>query len=340
MSAIAHEPAAAKPAATRLHLIDYDETHLTERYLERVEECAPFRASRTVTWLNVDGLEDPQLFARLAEVMKLHALTLEDIQNRGQRPKVEDYGDYLYVVAKMIDIGGDREHIDVEQLSLILGENYVITVQERAGDAFDPVRNRIRSSAGRVRKNGADYLAYALLSVIVDRYFEVTDWIAERIERLEEQMAGDERPETLRAMHRLKRELIFLRRGITPMREVMAALRHAETALIRPGTTPYLRDIYEHLVQVSERIDTARDLLGSVQDLYMTRLTNRTNNVMRIIAVFSSIFLPLNFITGVFGMNFQFMPLLHAHWGVPLALLSMLAIVVAMLAYFRRKRWI
>jgi magnesium transporter len=323
-----------------MHLIDYDETQLTEREVLTIEECAPYRQAKTVTWLNIDGLGDDKLFARLAEVMKLHALTLEDMQKLGQRAKVEDYGDYLYIVAKMIDVSPSRERIEVEQLSLVLGENYVITVQEDPGDAFDPVRNRIRAAAGRVRRNGADYLAYLLLSVIVDRYFEVTDWVAERIERLEEQMAGDERPETLRAMYRMRRELIFLRRAINPMREVMAALRHSESGLIRPGTTPYLRDLYEHLVQVSERIDTARDLLGSVQDLYVSRQSNRTNNVMRIIAVFSSIFLPLNFITGVFGMNFEFMPLLHVHWGVPVALLSMLGIVAAMLAYFRKRRWL
>jgi magnesium transporter len=202
------------------------------------------------------------------------------------------------------------------------------------------VRNRIRAAAGRVRRNGADYLAYLLLSVIVDRYFVVTDWLAERIERLEEQMAGNERPEILRAMHRLKRELIFLRRGINPMRDVVATLRHSETELVRDSTTPYLRDLYEHLVQVSERIDTARDLLGSVQDLYSSRLSNRTNTVMKIIAVFSSIFLPLNFITGVFGMNFQFMPLVNAHWGAAIAFAVMLLVVAAMLTYFRRKRWI
>jgi magnesium transporter len=323
-----------------MHLIDYDETQLTERDVLTVDECAPFRESKTVTWLNVDGLRDDKLFARLAEVMKLHALTLEDMQKVGQRAKVEDYGDYLFVVAKMIDVAPSRERIEVEQLSLVLGENYVITVQEEPGDAFDPVRNRIRGAAGRVRRNGADYLAYQLLSVVVDRYFEVTDWVAERIERLEEQMAGDERPETLRAMYRMRRELIFLRRAINPMREVMAALRHTESGLIRPGTTPYLRDLYEHLVQVSERIDTARDLLGGVQDLYVSRQSNRTNSVMRIIAVFSSIFLPLNFITGVFGMNFEFMPLLHVHWGVAVALLSMLAIVAGMLAYFRKRRWL
>ncbi len=340
MSAIA--PAKAEPAAMRgrLHLIDYDETRLTERDVEAVEECAPFRASSSVTWLNVDGLDDAALFARLAEVMKLHALTLEDIQNRNQRPKVEDYGDYLYVVAKMIDVNAAGERIEVEQLSLVLGENHVLTIQERPGDAFDPVRSRIRSAAGRVRRNGADYLAYLLLDVVVDRYFHVTDWLAERIDRLEQQMAGDERPETLRGLYRLKRELIFLRRGINPMREVVAALRHAETALIRPGTTPYLRDLYEHLVQVSERIDTARDLLGSVQDLYMTRQSNRTNTVMKIVAVFSSIFLPLNFITGVFGMNFEVMPLVHAHWGAATAFGVMLAIVIGMLWYFRRRRWL
>jgi magnesium transporter len=176
--------------------------------------------------------------------------------------------------------------------------------------------------------------------VTVDHYFEIVDWIGERIEQLDEQMAGDERPDTLRALHQLKREIIYLRRMVNPLRDVVASLRHAETDKIKPSTTPYLRDLYDHLVQLSERVDTYRDLLSGVQDMYLTRLSNRTNTVMKIVAVFSSIFLPLNFITGVFGMNFEFMPLLHAHWGVLAALGFMLVVSAGMMWFFRRKRWI
>jgi magnesium transporter len=329
---------AAVPART--HLIDYDEAGVTERAGVDPAECAAFRNRPTVTWVNVDGLQDRARIEQIAHALGLHPLTLEDILNTDQRLKMEDYGDYIYVVAKMLEVDRAKGRIVVDQLSLILGQGYVLSVQERPGDPFDPVRARIRSGAGRIRKSGPDYLAYALLDVTVDHYFEIVDWIGERIEQLDEQMAGDERPDTLRALHQLKREIIYLRRMVNPLRDVVASLRHAETDKIKPSTTPYLRDLYDHLVQLSERVDTYRDLLSGVQDMYLTRLSNRTNTVMKIVAVFSSIFLPLNFITGVFGMNFEFMPLLHAHWGVLAALGFMLVVSAGMMWFFRRKRWI
>jgi len=325
---------------SHVHLIDYDASEVTERDLDDLGAARALRESATVTWINIDGLTDRVRVEELTRSMGLHALTLEDILNTDQRPKLEDYGDYLFMTAKMLEVDETNQRIVVDQLNLILGANYVITAQEHPGDPFDPVRSRIRSAAGRIRRSGADYLAYALLDLTVDNYFAVADWIGERIEHLDEQMASDERPELLRALYRIKRELIFLRRAVNPLREVVAGLRHAETDKIRESTTPYLRDLYEHLVQVSERMDTYRDLLAGVQDMYVSRLSNRTNTVMKIIAVFSSIFLPLNFITGVFGMNFEFMPLLHAHWGVLAAFVAMLMVVAGMLAYFRRKRWI
>jgi len=333
---------AASPDArlTRIRVLDYDETRVSEQLLEDMEALSSLRNSPSVTWIDVEGLGDRPRIEALARAMGLHALTLEDVLNTDLRPKLEDYGDYVFLTAKMLDVDKATGRIVVDQLGVILGPNYVISVQEDPGDPFDPVRSRIRSAAGRVRRSGADYLAYLLLDLTVDHYFAVVDFMGERIEQLDEQVGGDERPEVLRALHQIKRELIFLRRAVNPLRDVVAGLRHAETDKIRESTTPYLRDLYEHLVQVSERIDTYRDLLAGVQDMYVSRMSNRTNTVMKIIAVFSSIFLPLNFITGVFGMNFEFMPLLHAHWGVLAAFVSMLVVVLAMLAYFRRKRWI
>jgi len=331
---------APAPRTTHVHVIDYDEARVTEQPLGDMAALPPLRDAPSVTWINVEGLGDRERIEALTRTMGLHALTLEDILNTDLRPKLEDYGGYLYLTAKMLEVDKAAQRIVVDQLSLVLGPGYVLSVQEHPGDPFDPVRSRIRAAAGRIRRSGADYLAYVLLDLTVDHYFAVVDWIGERIEQLDEQVAGDERPELLRALYQLKRELIYLRRAVNPLREVVAGLRHAETALVRDGTTPYLRDLYEHLVQVSERIDTYRDLLSGVQDMYVSRLSNRTNTVMKIIAVFSSIFLPLNFITGVFGMNFEFMPLLHAHWGVLAAFVAMLAVVLGMLAFFRRKRWI
>jgi magnesium transporter len=333
-------PALASPGRQpRITLLDYNEQGVTEREVADPVECLPYRQASSITWVNVDGIGDPGRIRKLAEVMGFHALTVEDMLNMDQRPKAEDYGDYFYVVVKMLDVdpGGD---ITVEQLSLVIGPNYVISILEDPGDPFEPVRTRIRNGLGKIRGMGADYLAYRLLAVIVDRCFAVTDRLGERIEQLDELVAGRERPEVLRGMYQTKREIIYMRKAVTPLREVVAALLHSESNLIRDATVPYLRDLYDHVVQAADRVDTARDLLASVQDLYLTRISNRTGTVMKIVAVFSSIFLPLTFITGIFGMNFEFMPLIHKPWGFALSAGTMLVTVAVMLWWFRRKRWI
>lgn len=333
-------PGTARPVQPpRITLIDYTPEQLTERTITDPEQCLPYRQSDSVTWVNVDGLGDHKPLEKLVRTMGLHALTLEDIFNTDLRPKIEDYGDYIYVVAKMLDVDRDNEQIRVDQLSLVLGPNYVISVQEEEGDPFEPVRSRIRNAAGRSRKSGADYLAYALLDVIVDQYFTVADWIGERIEALDELILAEERGDLMQRLYTLKRGVIFLRKSILPLREVASSLRNLDTELIRESTHPYLRDLYDHVVQVSDRIETCRDLLSSLQDAYLSTLSIRTNTVMKIIAVFSSIFLPLTFITGVFGMNFEFMPLIHRPWGFALSVLTMLGVVAGMLWIFRRKRW-
>ncbi len=324
----------------RVTLIDYTEQQVTERAVTHAEQCLPFRHADSVTWVNVDGLQDPKLLEQLAKVMGFHALTLEDILNTDIRPKIEDYGDYIYVVAKMLDVDRESEQIRVDQLSLVLGPNYVLSVQEEVGDPFEPVRNRIRNSAGRIRRTGADYLAYALLDLVVDQYFTVTDWIGERIETLDELIAADERGDVMQRVYALKRAVIFLRKSILPLREVVSTLRNLETDLIRDSTQPYLRDLHDHVVQVSDRIETCRDLLSGMQDVYLSTLSHRTNTVMKIVAVFSSIFLPLTFVTGVFGMNFEFMPLIHRPWGFAISVIAMLGIVLGMLWFFRYKRWL
>jgi len=330
-------PATATPQVT---LIDYTEQQFTERAVTHADQCLPFRHADSVTWVNVDGLQDPKLLEQLAKVMGFHALTLEDILNTDIRPKIEDYGDYIYVVAKMLEVDRASEQIRVDQLSLVLGSNYVLSVQEEAGDPFEPVRNRIRNSAGRIRRAGADYLAYALLDLVVDQYFTVTDWIGERIEVLDEFIVADEGGDLMQRLYALKRAVIFLRKSILPLREVVSTLRNLETDLVRDSTQPYLRDLHDHVVQVSDRIDTCRDLLSSLQDVHLSTLSHRTNTVMKIVAVFSSVFLPLTFITGVFGMNFEFMPLIHRHWGFALSVSAMLGVVFAMLWFFRYKRWL
>jgi magnesium transporter len=336
----ADEAPPAPAAAPRMTLIDYTEQQFIERPVAQPEQCLPFRHADSVTWVNVDGLQDPKTLEQLARVMGLHALTLEDILNTDLRPKIEDYGEYVYVVAKMLDMDRQGEQIRVDQLSLVLGPGYVLSVQEEPGDPFEPVRNRIRNAAGRIRRNREDYLAYALLDLVVDQYFTVTDWIGERIEALDEKIAAQARDDVMQSIYALKRAVIFLRKSILPLRDVVSTLRNLETELIRESTQPYLRDLHDHIVQVSERIDTCRDLLSGMQEVYLSTLSNRTNTVMKIVAVFSSVFLPLTFITGVFGMNFEFMPLIHRPWGFALSVISMLAVVLGMLWFFRYKRWL
>ncbi|MEO8628322.1 MAG: magnesium/cobalt transporter CorA, partial [Betaproteobacteria bacterium] len=323
--------------APHMTLIDYAADRVTEHEVFDPEQCAPFRHADSVTWVNVDGLHDTKKLEQLAKVMGFHALTLEDILNTDIRPKIEDYGDYVYFVAKMLDIDKATDQIHVDQLSLILGPGYVVSIQEEPGDPFGPLRSRIRNATGRLRRSAADYLAYALLDVVIDQYFVVADWISERIEKLDEQVAAEERADLMQNLYAIKRAVIFLRKSILPLRDVVFTLRNLDSDLIRESTAPYLRDLYDHIVQVSDRIETSRDLLSGLQDVYLSTLSNRTNTVMKIVAVFSSIFLPLTFITGVFGMNFEFMPLIHRSWGFALSVISMLSIVAAMLCYFRYK---
>jgi len=330
-------PAGAPP---RITLIDYTPDQVVEREVTDPQQCETFRKANSVTWVNVDGLQNPAVLEKLSQSMGFHSLTLEDILNTDLRPKIEDYGDYIYVVAKMLDVDRETERIRVDQLSLVLGPNYVVSIQEEAGDPFEPVRNRIRNAAGRLRRSGADYLAHALLDVVVDQYFTVMDWISERIEAIDESVTEDERGDLMQRLYTLKRAVIFLRKSIFPLRDVVSTLRNIDSDLILETTQPYLRDLHDHVVPLSDRIETGRDLLSGLQDVYLSTLSNRTNTVMKIVAVFSSVFLPLTFITGVFGMNFEFMPLIHRSWGFALSVLGMLLIVSAMLGYFRYKRWL
>jgi magnesium transporter len=331
---------AAHTGSPRITLIDYTAERVVEHVVDNPLACETYRKAQSVTWVNVDGLQNPAILEQLSKAMGFHLLTLEDILNTDLRPKIEDYGDYIYIVAKMLDIDRDTARIKVDQLSLVLGPSYVVSIQEEPGDPFGPVRSRIRNAAGRLRRSGADYLAHALLDLVVDQYFTVADWIGERIEALDERVMDEERGDLMQELYTLKRAVIFLRRTIFPLRDVVSTLRNLESDLIAESTHPYLRDLHDHVIQLSDRIDTARDLLSGLQDVYLSTLSNRANTVMKIIAVFSSVFLPLTFITGVFGMNFEFMPLIHRPWGFALSVLSMLAIDFGMLGFFRYKRWI
>jgi magnesium transporter len=330
----------AKGGQPRITVFDYDETNVIEKQVENAEECFPFKDKPTVTWINVDGLHDTRLVHSLAEKFALHPLVHEDILQPDQRPKMEDLGEYLYIVLKMVRWGGQGDGTIIEQVSLILGPNFVISFQEQPGDVFDPIRDRIRSSKGRIRKMGADYLAYNLIDAIVDGYFVVLEHLGDRLEAIEDRVITHPTPETLKELYKLKREGLYFRRCVWPVRELIMGLERIETPLISESIGVYLRDAYDHTIQIIDTTETFRDMLSGLVETYLSSLSSRMNEVMKILTIIATIFIPLTFIVGVYGMNFKFMPELSWPWAYPAVLAIMLTVAVLMLLYFRRKRWL
>jgi len=324
----------------RITMFDFDEQHMLEKVVRHVEECLPFANASTVTWINVDSLQMPGVMEAFGKALNFHPLMLEDILHTDQRPKFEDYGDYIFFVLKMLDYDAGKNEIVIEQLSLVLGANYLISFQERPGDEFDALRERIRKSVGRIRKLGPDYMAYALMDSVVDHYFDVLEKIGDKIETVEAILASNPKPDTLRMIHELRRELIFLRKSVWPLREVIASMQRSDSPLIHESTELFLRDLHDHVIRVAEGIDTYRDMLSSMQDVYLSSISNRTNEIMKVLTLFSSIFLPLTFITGIFGMNFHNFPELEWHYGLQGTAVLMALLGVGMYLFFRRKKWL
>ena len=324
----------------KIRIIDYDETQLEEKEAKTVEECFPFKDKPTITWINIDGLHDVETVEKIGKQFSLHPLILEDIDNTGQRPKLEDFGNHIFVVLKMLYFDKEKNELEEEQVSLIFGSNFVISFQERVGDIFEPLRERIRSIKGRVRKSGADYLAYALIDSIVDNYFVILEQLGERIEDAEQELATDPTVETLQTIRVFKKEMILLRKSIWPLREVANSLERGESPLINESTGIYLRDVYDHTIQIIDTVESYRDMLSGMLDVYLSSISNKMNEVMKVLTIFAAIFIPLTFVAGIYGMNFGFMPELEWHWGYFALLLVMAAIGASMLVYFRRKRWL
>ena len=324
----------------RLYLIDYDEGSLTERAISGIEDAASLKDQPTVTWINADGIHDIELMEKLGARFGIHPLTLEDIVNTGQRPKLEDFEDYLYLVFKMLSYDAEAETVRSEQISLVVGENLVFSFQETAGDVFDPVRERIRKGKGRIRKAGSGYLAYALIDAVVDHYYAVLETVGAKIEEIEEQLMEDPEPEVLETIHELKREMIFSRKQVWPVRELLSGLTKSDSPLIHESTGIYFTDVYDHAVQVIDTIESFRDMLSSMLDLYLSTISNRMNEVMKMLTIIATIFIPLTFIAGIYGMNFDFMPELHWRWGYFAVWGLMLAVALVLLVYFKRKRWL
>ncbi|NVM26400.1 MAG: magnesium/cobalt transporter CorA [Desulfobacterales bacterium] len=282
-----------KAEKAKITVIDYDEAQFQEKEVEAVEECFPFKDRPTVTWINIDGIHQVEVIEKIGTHFGTHPLILEDIMNTGQRPKMEDFENYIFVVVKMIYYDDKDNEIRAEQLSVILGSDFVISFQEKEGDVFDPVRERIRNGKGRIRKMKTDYLAYALVDTIVDHYFVVLEKLGEKIEDMEEELVTNPTPETLQTIHTLKRELIFLRKSVWPLREVISVLERGESSLINESTGIYLRDVYDHTIQVIDTIETFRDMVSGMLDIYLSSISNKMNEVMKVLTIIATIFIPL-----------------------------------------------
>jgi magnesium transporter len=330
-----------KAAAPRITVIDYDEARFEEREVKAVEECFLFRDKPTVTWVNVDGVHQTEVIEKLGQCFGFHPLVMEDILNTDQRPKMETYGDYLYIVLKML-YGGDPEHrVEGEQVSLIFGSNFVISFQEdKEGDVFNPVRERIRNAKGLIRKMGSDYLAYSLIDTIVDHYFLILERLGDQVELLEEELMAHPTDRTILRIQAIRNEIVFVRRVVWPLREVVSSLGRREFSLIKETTEIYLRDVYDHTVQIMDTIETYREVISGMLDLYLSSVSNRLNSVMKVLTIIATIFMPLTFIAGIYGMNFKYMPELEWRWGYPGVWMVIICIGVLMMVYFKKKKWI
>lgn len=326
--------------AVSIELIGYDQATFEEQRFATVDDCLPHLERTGITWVNVEGVHDVDIIRHLGERFALHPLVLEDIVNTGQRPKIEDYDSYLFIVLRMLKPTGGGE-FSSEQLSMILGSNYLFTFQEGIqGDVFDTVRERLRNGKGKSRGMGVDYLAYALIDAIVDRYFSVLEDLGERIVNLEEDLTLAPDTTTLHEINDIKKEVIFLRKAVWPLREAVSFLERGDSRLLSPSTRLYFRDVYDHTVQVIDTVETYRDLLSGMLDLYLSSISNRINEVMKFLTVIGTIFMPLTFLVGVYGMNFKHMPELEWHLGYFILWGLMIGLSIAMIIYFRRKRWL
>lgn len=325
---------------TEITVCDFDEARFLQKTIQDPSEFQIYKDDPMISWINVSGLQQIDMVARMGEVFELHSLVLEDILNTDQRPKVEDYEKYLYIVFKYATYHEDTGEISYEQISLILGVDFLISFMERDNEILRALRERISTGRGRVRRMGPDYLAYMIMDLAVDGYFYVLEKTGEHLETLEEALLNPDVQPSAREIQKLKRRLLTLRRSVWPMREVVLKLDRRESGLLRPGTEYFLRDLYDHTVQVVDTLETFRDMLAGLMDVYLSSVSNRLNQVMKTLTVITTIFMPLSFLAGVYGMNFENMPELKSVYGYPGVLATMTIIGGTMLYFFRKKRWL
>lgn len=324
----------------KISLMNYDSENLLEKQLPAIEESFPYRDTPPVSWINVDGLHEIDVIEKIGAHFGIHPLVLEDIVNTGQRTKAEEFKNYIFIVFKMLVFDETVDHISAEQVSLILGPHFLLSFQEKEGDVFDLVRERVRKDRGRIRKSDCDYLAYALIDAVVDHYYVILERLSDKIEHLEDQLLDSTLPGMLEEIHHLRREMIFLRKQVWPLREILNSLIKDPSDLIRETTRIFLRDVYDHTIQVIDTIESFRDVLSGLSDLYQSTVSNRMNEVMKVLTIIATIFIPLSFIAGVYGMNFEWMPELKWHWAYPALWVLLIAIFSAMIIWFKRRKWL
>lgn len=323
----------------KLNIIKYNNKTLQEEQISTIEESKQYIETDSVTWLNISGVHDENIIKDVGSIYNVHPLVLEDTTNTTQRPKLEDYSDYLYLTFKMAKYNSKTNKIEMEQISLIVWGNLVLSLQEVEGDVLDKLRNRIRNSKGKIRSRGSDYLMYSIIDSIVDYYFTVLEYIGNEIEALEEKLLDEASQEILNGIYGLKKEIVFLRNSIWPMRELVSLLQRSDCNIIHDNTNIYLKDVYDHTIQVIETVESFRDITSGMLDLYLSTVSNKMNEIMKVLTIFAAIFIPLTFIAGVYGMNFEFMPELswkysYIVWWTVIGILGL-----GMVLYFKKKKW-
>jgi len=330
----------SKTSKLFIESFDYNADHVEEKELKKIEDAFKYKTTDSITWLNFNGLNNTGEIEKIGNHYNLHPLTLEDIVNLSQRPKIDEYDDYLFIVLKMLYYN-ENEDIITEQVSFILGNNYVLTFQEAEGDVFDSVRDRIRFNKGRIRGLGSDYLLYALIDSVTDQYFAIIETLGNKIEDLEDNLFnGQSQNEVSIQIQDLKREILRVRRAIFPLREIINRIERIESELILSKTLHYFRDIYDHIIQINENIDIYREMIWGLMDMYMTTISNKMNEVMKVLTIIATIFIPLTFIAGIYGMNFDNIPELHHEYGYFILWGIMIVLFIGMLFYFKRKKWL
>ena len=327
------------PLPAHIDELSYDEEAFKEKVVDNVSEIIEDLHSPDITWVNANGLRASDII-EIGNAMGFHPLIQEDIVNTLQRPKVEEYENHIFFVLKMIQYDEDTEDFDVEQVSFILGERFLVSFQERHGDCFELIRQRIRENKGIIRRMGADYLAYSLIDMIVDGYFTVLEKVGDRIEEIENELVVNPQLDTLHDIYNMKRKMIAIRKSVWPLREVISRLDRLGSKQFKESTSIYIRDVYDHTIQVIDAIETYRDLLSGMLDIYLSSISNKMNQIMQVLTIIGTIFIPLTFLAGIYGMNFQYMPELGWRNSYPALWMLMIIITGIMVVFFRRRKWL